>query len=196
MDDKKYLKQFSALKQNGLVDPNSRAYLKFASEMDQTFSVDHWNSVCAVTLTLKQADRSEGGKREVLDPIKAERNFKTFTNRLNRAVYGNAVRRHGTKIKVMSSLEKSLDGRLHIHAAIERPPHKSEDEFKAVIERCWSETMWAYVRNSVVFKYVRNSVAAEVDQGWVDYMLKPSQKSGLEAWSDGIDWNSFHNPNC
>jgi hypothetical protein len=181
MKTKIYYKNFSGLQ--SLV-PQGLAYAKFASEMTQTFDVQHWDSVCAVTLTLKQAIRPSDNAREFLDQLKASGNFRSFMTRLNRAVFGNAIRRHSKRLRVISSLEKDADGRYHYHAALEKPSRFKEEEFKALIARCWTDTRWGYRVIDVKFG---------PDQGWIDYMLKSSQKSGLEAWTDCIDWNSFYN---
>jgi hypothetical protein len=181
MNTKIYYKNFSGLQP---ADPLSLSYSKFASETRQTFDVQHWDSVCAVTLTLKQAIRPSDHAREFLDQLKANANFRSFMSRLNRAVFTNAAKRHCKRLKVIPSLEKDADGRYHYHAALEKPSRFKEEEFRALIARCWTDTRWGYRVIDVNFG---------ADQGWIEYMLKPSQKSGLEAWTDCIDWNSFYN---
>jgi hypothetical protein len=59
-------------------------------------------------------------------------------------------------------------------------------QFRNEIMRCWpTKNLWAYKFNQIKFG---------ADVGWVNYLLKLRQKSGLEAWSDSIDWYSFYNP--
>ena len=75
--------------------------------------------------------------------------------------------------------------RWHIHAAIELPPHLEPARFDEMIRECWSRVDWGYDRI-----LLRDNA----DTGWLDYMLKPWQKSGLETWSDCIVWECLHNP--
>src|SRR5690348_14734788 len=89
-----------------------------------------WPSICSLTLTLKQAVWS-GAWRFALDERQAKKTFGVFMNRLNRTVYGNAVKRHGKRLRVIMVVEggferrgrihpekRGLEKRLHIHAAI------------------------------------------------------------------------------
>ena len=104
--------------------------------------------------------------------------------RLNRAVYGNAVWRGDKKLRVIPVVEKSTFGRWHIHAAIEPPSHIDVVRFDELVRLCWSKVDWAYDR--VVLR-------DKADRGWLDYIFKPWQKSGLETWSDCIALHSLHN---
>jgi hypothetical protein len=163
--------------------------------------ISHWNGVCDLTLTLKQARKSDDGRWVEIDEHQCRRAFRAFMNRLNRAVYGNAVKRHDKRLRVIPVLERGvlrvrdkgfasefgndLAGRWHIHCAIEPPAHLDFESFERRISDCWSRTDWGYRR--IVFR-------GDADRGWVDYMLKPWQKSGFDAWSDCIDWENLHNP--
>ena len=49
--------------------------------------------------------------------------FRHFMNLLNRAVFGNAARRYGKRLRVIAVLEKGLNSPWHYHAAIEPPGH-------------------------------------------------------------------------
>ena len=151
------------------------------------FDVSDWHSMVAVTFSAKQAIQLHGymfyGQEETYTKA-----FERFMRRLNRAVYGNATRRFNKRLRVLAVVEKDKDGRWHIHAALEPPPHTSKREFRAAILRCWPrKNLWAYNKNQIKFG---------ANAGWVDYILKLRQKSGLEAWSDSIDWYSSYNPNC
>jgi hypothetical protein len=72
-----------------MYDSNS---LKIIDALKQWPPLDtsSWSSVCALTLTLKQAVWS-GASRFAIDERQAKKTFGFFMNRLNRAVYGNAV---------------------------------------------------------------------------------------------------------
>jgi len=71
------------------------------------------------------------------------------------------------------------------HAAIELPPHLSALQFDELARECWKKGDWGGPRIEI---------KDNADRGWIEYMLKPWQKSGLEDWSDCIDWESLHNP--
>ena len=85
---------------------------------------------------------------------------------------------------MIAVLEKHIDGRWHYHAAIEPPKHITAEAFEALIHDRWHKTDWGYRET-----FVRPAA----DRGWVEYMLKRRQKSGLETWSDTIDWENLHN---
>ena len=96
----------------------------------------------------------------------------------------------GAGCRVIAVVEKELGGRFHIHAAIEPPRHMSRESFERMVEQCWLKTDYGYGR----IHFAHKSDGGEPDSGWIAYMLKAKQKSGLEDWSDCIDWDSFHNP--
>jgi hypothetical protein len=170
-------------------------HLRHSAAYGQMFMTTHWRSICAITLTLKQARRSTVpadapyAKQSAIwfdaDEIRCRKVFRAFMNLLNRAIYGNAVRRHNKRLRVIPILEKSLGGRWHFHAAMEPPAHLSIVDFEGLIRKCWSGTGWGYEQVLV---------RAEADAGWIGYLLKPSQKAGFEHSWDCIDWESFHNP--
>jgi hypothetical protein len=155
---------------------------------DCTFlDTHHWGSVVAVTLNLKQGHRSGATYRTWvrLDEHQCRATFRHFMNRLNRAVFKNAHKRKGRGLRVIMVLEREIDGRWHIHAAIECPAHLIEPDFKTLINNCWSSLDWSYGL------HVQPAYDAD---GWTDYLLKLRQKSGLESWGDAIDLDSTHNP--
>jgi hypothetical protein len=160
---------------------------KLADRFKQTniFDTRHWRSICDVTLTLKQARKSDDLVWVRIDENQCQRALRHFLNLLNRSVYGSAVRRHNKRLRVIAILEKSADGRWHFHAAIEPPLHVGTPDFLTLIRHCWQRVDWAYREVEI---------RSNADKGWIDYMLKPKQKSGLEVWSDCIDWTCFHNP--
>jgi hypothetical protein len=148
------------------------------------FDTSHWPSFCDVTLTFKQARQAQNGTWIRLDEHQCRDAFRFFLKLLNRAVFGAAARR-GKKLRVIPVTERQADGRWHYHAAIEVPAHISALRFDEIARECWRKVDWGRERIEIKDK---------ADQGWIDYMLKPRQKSGLEAWSDCIDWESLHNP--
>jgi hypothetical protein len=71
-----------------------------------------------------------------MDETQARSYFRHFTNMLNRAVFGNATRRYGKRLRLIAVLEKELNGPWHYHAAIEPPPHLSADQFESLVRDC------------------------------------------------------------
>jgi hypothetical protein len=149
------------------------------------FDTSQWHSICDLTVTFRQASQAENGAWIKLDENQSHKAFKVFMHRLDNAVYGNAARRVGKRVKVIPVIEKDRNGRWHYHAAIELPSHIDGVQFEQMVRECWSKVDWGYDRI-----LLRDNA----DRGWLDYILKPRQKSGLEAWSDCIDWESLHNP--
>jgi hypothetical protein len=175
----------------------------FPSELAQhakssLFDVGHWGPFCDVTLTLKQARQADNGAWVKIDEHQCKRAFRLFINRLNQAVYGNAVRRYNKRLRVLPVLERGEvrsralrpsergdTGRWHIHCAIELPSHVDAETFEKLINDCWAGVHWGYDR-----VLVRNGT----DRGWIDYMLKGRQKSEFDTLLDCIILESLHNP--
>jgi hypothetical protein len=175
----------------------------FASELvkqakSSLFDVSHWGPFCDVTLTLKQARQADNGAWVKINECECKRTFRLFINRVNQAVYGNAVRRHNKRLRVLPILEKGEvrsrtlrplergnSGRWHIHCAIELPSHFDAETFERLINDCWARVDWGYDR-----VLVRNGT----DRGWIDYMLKGGQKSEFNTLLDCIILESLHNP--
>lgn len=174
---------------------------KLFKELRQSplLNISHWHAVWALTLTLRQS--CSYGSRTALHDQRNERwlgrniifwlneyqckeAFHHFMSMLNRRAYGKAFYRYTKRINVIPILEKDKDGRWHIHAAIEPPLHMDAAEFESLIQHCWQKTDWGYDRITI------NQSA---NRRWIKYMLKPSQKSGLEVWVDCIGWTSLHN---
>jgi hypothetical protein len=178
---------------------NSLVVFELAQEAKSSlFDVNHWGPFCDVTLTLKQARQADNGAWAKVDEHQCKRAFRLFINRLNQAVYGNAVRRHNKRLRVLPVLEKSEvrsralrpsergnSGRWHIHCAIELPFHVDAEAFEKLINDCWTKVDWGY--NRVL-------VRTGTERGWIDYMLKARQKSEFDSLLDCIILESLHNP--
>ena len=158
---------------------------KLQTRKTELLDAYHWRSIFDVTLTIKQRRRANNGMWFCADEIQCQKTFWHFKDFLNRAVYGNAVRRHGKRLRIIPVLEKSTGGRWHYHVAIEPPTHLDEVTFEALIHECWTKTDWGY--REVLVRDNANS-------GWIRYMLKPSQKDCFDVWADCIDWFSLNNP--
>lgn len=157
------------------------------AQVRECFETSNWRSVVAVTLSVKQGIKQHG-YMFYADVETCNKAFDRFMRRLNRTVYGNAARLSNKRLRVLPVVEKDAEGRWHIHAAIEPPEYMNERQFRREILRCWSRSnLWAYRHNWIEL---------DGDASWIGYLLKLRQKSGLDAWSDCIDWYSFHNPTC
>ena len=121
-------------------------------------------------------------------------------NLLNRAVYGAAFRRHGKRLRVLPVLEKGevraralrswergTSGRWHIHCAIELPSHLRAVALEKLIRACWAK---------VELGYGRILVRDRANAGWIDYMLKDSQKSEFDGILDCIILRVLAQSNC
>ena len=162
------------------------------------FDTGGWGAFCDVSATLKQARRSDHGKRITVDEYECRRACRHFMNLLNRAVYGNAFRNCNKQLRVLTVLEKGqvhsralssrqrgTSGRWHVHCAIELPQHLDAVTFEALIHGCWAKVDWGYRRLQV---------REGTNEGWINYMLKQHQKADLDCWSDCIVLEAFNNP--
>ena len=172
------------------IGPNPHREGLLREHLQAVFDTKHWRAKVLVTLTLKQA--VEIDKTWVyLTHDTCTREFRQFMKRLNRYVYGNANRRYKKRLRVLPVVEKDKHERWHIHAVLEPPKQITDFQFRQAIKKCWvgknekSKNIWAYRETDIKF---------DANEGAVKYLLKFRQKSGLEAWSDSIDWYSFYNP--
>ena len=170
----------------------------FESAKSHFFDTSTWGPFCDVTLTLKQARRSDSGAWVKTDDYPCRQAFRHFMNILNRAVYRAAFRRHGKRLRVLPVLEKGeirtsalrswqccTSGRWHIHCAIELPSHLDAVALEKLVRNCWAKVEWGYGRI-----LVRDRANA----GWINYMLKDRQKSEFDGFLDCIIIESLHNP--
>jgi hypothetical protein len=163
------------------------------------FDTSSWGEFCDVTLTLRQGHQSCSGGWIKIEDYRCREAFRHFLNRLKRAVYGAAFRRHGKRLRVLSVLERGevraralrpwergTSGRWHIHCAIELPSHFDAVALERMIRDCWAKVEWGHGRI-----LVRDGANA----GWIIYMLKDRQKSEFDGLLDCIIIESLHNPN-
>jgi hypothetical protein len=170
----------------------------FEAAKSDLFDTRGWGPFCDVTLTLKQAHRSEHGAWIKTDEYPCRQAFRHFMNLLNRAVYGSAFRRHGKRMRVLPVLEKGevragalrswergTAGRWHVHCAIELPSHLRAIALERLIRACWAK---------VELGHSRILVRDRANAGWINYMLKDRQKSEFDGFLDCIIVESLHNP--
>lgn len=182
---------------------------RLRSEIKQwpLLNTSHWHTVCAATLTMKQAQLlGESGSLIPLDEVQSKKAFRRFIKMLNKAAFGSAGRYGRKRLRVIPVLEKDKSGRWHYHAAIEPPSNMTLEEFTAQLCWCWDRSGWGHQIVDLKFnshlpclyalqgKIYSLQGGVYASEGWVKYMLKGRSKSGLETWFDCIDLGNLHNP--
>jgi hypothetical protein len=170
----------------------------FESAKSYFFDTTSWGPFCDVTLTLRQARQQDGGGWVKINDHRCRQAFRHFSNLLNRAVYKAAFRRHGKRLRILPVLEKGevrvsalpfaergTSGRYHIHCAIELPAHLDAVDLEDLIRDCWARVEWGY--DQLLVRDCTNT-------GWINYMLKLTQKSQFEEPLDCVIIESLNNP--
>lgn len=170
----------------------------FECAKSHLFDTSSWGAFCDVTLTLRQARRSDQGTWIKIDDYPCRQAFRYFMNLLNRAVYGAAFRRYGKRLRVLPVLEKGdvgactlrssehgTSGRWHIHCAMELPSHLDAVSLEKLVRHCWA---------NVELGCGRILVRDGANAGWIGYMLKNRQKSEFDTLLDCVIIESMHNP--
>lgn len=142
----------------------------------------------AVTLTMKQRakirvkrfDNWDGEYNErlvMLDEAIALDTLNYFNARFTYYAYGKDAVRNSTKFHsqplVIATLERTKDGRLHIHAAIGNLPTKYLFEVHDWISKAWADCDFAY--KHIKIKKLSNTY------GWLDYMAKETSVGNMDA---------------
>lgn len=149
-------------------------------------SFDWVNAYC-LTLTLKKAANFFYEKTFIPhyvkgDEISYSRNLQHFLNRLNKKVFGNAVRRFDKKLNCYAAFEGGVGfTRPHFHLLIQGSPYHTKNEFERLVEKEWTKTNYGY-REVYVLKHNQNS-------GWEGYISKEYSKTNL---FDCIDWGNVN----
>ncbi len=137
----------------------------------------------ANTLTLKpyRTVMTERGEvREKLTIDEARANMRHFINRLNTAIYGNAVKRFGKRIAILPALEGAEGKSLHYHCAISNLPETlSEAALHAKVKEAWQLTH---------FGNEQIDVQRMQTTGWIGYMGKELGRGN----TDVLDWENTH----
>lgn len=164
---------------------NLKEALQQQSAFRQFAQIDHWNAPHALTLTMKQGRQVHSGRFPVhvsLNAQEASTNMRHFTNRLNKAVYGNAASRYAKRVPIIAVQEGGNDLRLHYHAWIDCPRDDLISTFPALVTELWGQTPWGYREIDI---------NASTDVRWTNYISKLSTKSNV---ADAIDWENCYNP--
>lgn len=126
-------------------------------------------------LTMKKARWKKNNNGEVYGWVRvnediARKNSKIWLDRVNKRVYGNAYRRYGKKLNVVTVIEKNKDNkRLHIHALIECPDWMPKSDLIDIVDKSWDRSPWSYDE--------RRIEEIESVRGSLEYNMK----TGLDA---------------
>ena len=136
----------------------------------------------AVTLTMKQSRRiltDRGEMRDDLTVYSANANMRHFIRRVNCELFGNAAKRYGKSIAIVSSLEGVLTGKnLHYHCAIGNLPDRlCERAIEGSIRGAWLQTNFGN-RQMHIERMQTN--------GWLNYMVKDIGRQNCEV----LDWEN------
>jgi hypothetical protein len=132
-----------------------------------------------INFTLTQKQVVDG--QWVSDTV-SEQNFRHFTNKINRKVFGKSAQRHGKKLGMFVVRECDETHRHHIHCIIECPEGMEPLNFTELVHECWVSTRFGY--------YEMDFEIPETDEreiGWVGYCLKRRSKA---EYSSSIDWSN------
>jgi hypothetical protein len=138
--------------------------------------VASWSSVHFVTLNFRASILVDAGAFVRLDQLRARAEVKRFGNRVDRAAFGNQVKRFNKQILRVAVLEYGMDRGWHCHLAMEKPPEMAEVRFVKVLKEAWSKSDWSSGPPDVR--------GAETDL--VGYLTKYRSKAEMESWSDAI----------
>ncbi len=109
-------------------------------------------------------------------------NFRHFSNKLNKRVFGNAFRRYGRKLQMFVVQENNETQRHHLHCIIECPDFIRPLDFVVLVQDCWISTRFGY-------RQLDFEVPSDFERrvGWVNYCLKRRTK---QEYSSSIDWSN------
>lgn len=151
------------------------------------FSKNRIPNPVAVTPTMKQRIETTNCRGRYgfnLDLISASQNTKYFLNRLNQSAISKKFGRFGNGLCVIPVTEGNSVIRLHTHMVLERPEHRSFDEFEILIAKSWSKTNFGY--NDIKIKPIDDY------DGWMNYLFK--NKSKGEGLQSSVDWANVKLP--
>ena len=118
--------------------------------------------------------------REGLTKYNAIANMRHFINRLNAALYGNAAKRYGKSIAILTVLEggEGTGKLLHYHCAIGNLPQRLCDKaVEGSIRGAWLQTG---------FGNEQMHIERMQTTGWLGYMAKDLRT----ADGDVVDWEN------
>jgi len=142
----------------------------------------------AITLTMKKKAKVRTRRFDNWDGEYYERwvwlneeialdQLKYFNARFTHYAYGKDAIKLSTKFYsqplVIATLERTKDGRLHIHAAVGNLPTKYLFEVHEWISKAWADCDFAY-------KHIKIKKLTDT-YGWLDYMAKEVSDGNMDA---------------
>ncbi len=141
----------------------------------------HWT---ALTFTFKQAKKRDDKTWQPFTEEELSKCIKHLLKALNRKVYGPAFRRGRKRLRVITMMERSKSGRLHVHMVLQIPDHFAGHvtPYYKIIKQELDRLRWMDRQHD--FKVLK----AEADViNWIRYMGK-----GVSWNADLIDFNNTH----
>lgn len=139
--------------------------------------ISQWDKPCAVTLTFRQAIRTNSGLT-MNTPERCSQNLHHFLNVLKTKCLSPSQRHAKAQIRVIAALEQDANGRYHYHLAVDAPKRVRLEYFRRLVAETWPRTHWGY--NEIDFQ-------SAADQGWLEYILKSKP-----CFDMSIDWLNTH----
>lgn len=123
----------------------------------------------AATLTIKQGRTRDDGTVQKVTDEEIKKVIKQLMKSLNKAVFGNAYRRHHKRLAVIPSIEISSNNRRHIHLLLQIPEHwhHAKESFLGLVAAEWQKLSWARHINDIRALPTSAAVTA-----WAKYILK------------------------
>jgi hypothetical protein len=138
--------------------------------------IAQWSSVAFITLNFKSTLRSNAGQLVRLDEQTARNEVRKFGNRVDRAAYGNRLRRFNRRVCRIPFLEYGQDRGWHCHLAMEKPLGMADDRFVNILKDAWTASEWSSEPPDI----------RVADVSIAGYVTKYRSKSEMEAWPDTV----------
>lgn len=136
-----------------------------------------WGEKLFVTVKFKARLLSDTGDWVPVNEQICRNALRSFGNRLDRSVFGNAAWRYQKRVRRAVFLEHGDDVGWHAHLVIEYPPGRAEALFRRRIARLWEKEPWASTAKVDI---------REANDGAFGYALKPRSKSKFKALTDAL----------
>jgi hypothetical protein len=145
----------------------SRTLIKYATMKEM---VDRVEPDTFITLSVKQSLPAGLGPHFVGNHERYDRVMAQTLKKVGGKIHGKRKsRRKGHLIKNISTLERGMDGRWHIHCCLKRPSHVNIEKFREIFLECWEKSRW----------YLPIHDFQEIDGGAPIYIMKTGQDSLL-----------------
>lgn len=124
----------------------------------------------AASFTLRQGAPRDDGTLQNLLRIEVKKCIAEYMKRLNKETAGPAYRRYGKRLSVIPTIERDINGRLHVHMLLEWPDRMTLVEFKALAVPMWASFRWAMQEHDF-----RSLPSFDDVKAWTQYILKDAR---------------------